>query len=167
MESMNELMQALQDAHSLSGFLKFTLRRLLDLSRARGAFVLQNLGDRLAIRASANSRSSQVIDGEKLIVLPLVQKVFNTQRPIAISDLVRDPHLGDLGSLLKGGYRSLLILPYQSPAESGVIYLLDPLPREGKLEDDLVFYNFFANLISLAIMQLESVRVVEVSEVAD
>ena len=73
-----------------------------------------------------------------------------------ISDLVRDARMSLMTPLIKIGYRSLLIYPYQSPIEDGVIYLVDPVPRNARLEDDLVCYSFFSNLLPLALWHLEN-----------
>jgi hypothetical protein len=156
MECLNEIMAALRDAKTLEGFLRLMLRRLLDLARARAAWVLTRQGERLHVRDSLEADASSAVNPSEAIVLRLVQRVLQTGRALPIADLIRDPHLGELGGLIKAGFRSLLVLPYKSAQEDGVIYLLDPIPRSEKLTDDVVFYNFFANLMPLALMQLKS-----------
>jgi hypothetical protein len=133
------------------------------MSRARAAFVLARREDVLHVRRSLNSSGAAVDNPQELLVLSLIQKVFQAGKAIAVGDMVRDPHMGELGGLIKRGYRSLLILPYRSAMEDGVLYVLDPVPRSGKLTQDLVFYSFFSNLLPLAIMQLEdAVTAVEI-----
>ena len=162
---MNELMLALQNSPSVESFLQLMLKRMIESSRAIAAFVLAREGDNLHIRASLFETRGADLGIENLLVMTLIEKTLQTKAPLAIADLVRDPRMADLGNLIKLGFRSLVILPYQSSFEDGVFYLLDPVPRSSRLIDDLEFYNFFTNLLPLALLHLDSSSSVAVVDV--
>lgn len=164
LECVNDLMRQIHEAPDLVSFLDYMLARVLEVSRARHGLVLSRRDAQLYVRRSMQEGGTKIEQPGDLIVLKLVQRAFQSQRPCAIADLVRDPDIGSLGSLIKAGHRSLLILPYRTPLEEGMLYLVDPVPRSSRLADDLVFYAFFTNLLPLAVAQLEepvSVAVVE------
>lgn len=154
-DCMNELLRILKNSSSLEGFLKVVLRRVLDLSRARSAFVLARQGDQLHIRGSLYSDRSRCRDPQQLLALGLIEKVLKSQESVVVQDMIRDPLIGDLGGLIKQGARSLIVLPYEGVCENGVLYFVDPVPTSGVLKDDMPFYDFLANLLPLAILHLD------------
>ena len=131
------------------------LKRVLEVSRSRSAFVLAVQGDQLHIRAALHSERSKTRDPQRLLALRLIEKVLREKKALVIPDMARDRLLGELGGLIKQGARSLIIQPYQGAYEEGVLYFVDPVPTSGALPDDTSFYDFFGNLIPLALMHLE------------
>ncbi len=166
LECVNDLMRQLNESVDLQEFLEFLLSRVLEISRARYAMVLSRRDSQLYIRRSQKEGGAKVEKPGDLIVLKLALKAFQTQRPLTITDLIRDPNIGMLGGLIKAGHRSLLMLPYKSLQEEGMLYLVDPAPRHTQLADDLTFYTFFTNLLPMAIAQLDQPLNVSVIEEA-
>jgi tetratricopeptide (TPR) repeat protein len=154
-ECMNDLMRILKNAATLEGFLQVVLKRALEVSRARSAFVLAVQGDQVHIRAALHSERSKTRDPQQLLALRLIEKVLQSRSALVIPDMARDRLLGELGGLLKQGARSLIIQPYQGLHEEGVLYFVDPVPTSKALKDDTSFYDFLGNLIPLALMHLE------------
>lgn len=82
----------------------------------------------------------------------ILQKVINEKKPLLYHDVMSDPHLSQFESVQIHRIKSVLGVPIiRNGKVWGVIVADSTLDRREFTEENLVFLNFFSNLVSLAL----------------
>ena len=162
LERMNRLMMALHGGESLVEFLGKMLDDILAISSGEAAFLLWVQGENLTVDTSRAVAGKTVGDPEKVICLPLIEKVLSTKKPLLLADIADDPFVAQ--ELESRGIPCTSLAVVAFPIETSrqvVLYVMNPqLPRGGG-QENLFLLQPFLNLASLAYHQLSPVVVPE------
>ncbi len=152
-DTLYQISQILNSAFYEDTFIQETLDIIIKVVNAeRGLFVkYEEETNKFKIIAARNIQQENIEDLSNFSS-GILQKVINTKEPCLYHDVQNDPNVSQFESIQLHNIKSVLGVPiFRSEKIWGVILVDSRLNRKEFNEENLVFLDFFSNLVSLSL----------------
>ncbi len=152
-ESLYEFTEILNSATRQDSLIEDAIDIVIKIINAeRGLFVkYDGANDNFSI-ITARKISNESITDLHQFSSGILQKVIKEKRPLLYHDVMSDPHLSQFESVQIQRIKSVIGVPIiRDEKVWGVIVADSQLDRREFTEENLLFLNFFSNLVSLAL----------------
>lgn len=114
----------LAEDHDLAGLLRATVDMAVELTSARGGFLVLLEGDEIEIQVARDFDHESVPLAEARFSRTVVREAIRTQAPVVASNVASDPRFTQADSIKDLGFRSVLCVPLPTiDGLSGALYL--------------------------------------------
>ncbi|HVR73271.1 MAG TPA: tetratricopeptide repeat protein [Planctomycetota bacterium] len=156
---VNELMVLLCSGGPLKDFLGRILEQILSVWKGSEAYLLGINGQDLMVEVARAASGEALVEPEKVLCIPLIERVLADQCSILLGDVADDPEVAKLLDEEKITASSLAIIRFSTgPGRLGVLYVVNPQLQRGGGEGNLWVIQPFLNLVPLAYVQLSNER---------
>lgn len=157
-ETLYEISRRLSGAFYESALIGETLDLIIKVINAERGLFVKYEENSFSIIAARNFAQEDIED-LSAFSSGILQKVIDKKEPVLYHDVQNDPNVSQFESIQIHNIKSVLGVPILSSGKVwGVILVDSRLNRKEFTEENLVFLDFFSNIVSLAhdkIMQLE------------
>ncbi len=163
-ETLYEISQALNSAEYEDTLIEDALDLVIEVINAeRGLFAkYDERNDKFEIVSARNFQKENIKDLSEFSS-GLLRKVLQKRKPLLYHDVQSDPQLSQFQSVQIQKIKSVIAVPIiRGEKVWGVILADSQLNRKEFTDENLIFFNFFSNLLSLAldrILEYEKLRV--------
>jgi len=152
-EALYEFSQILNSATHQESLIEDAIDIVIKVINAeRGLFVKYDEERKDFSIITARKISSESITNLAEFSSGILQKVINEKKPLLYHDVMSDPHLSQFESVQIHKIKSVIGVPIiREQKVWGVIVADSTLDRREFTDENLMFLNFFSNLVSLAL----------------
>ncbi len=162
-QTLYEISQALNSAEYEDSLIEDSLDLVIEVINAeRGLFTKYDAKeDKFEIVSARNFQKENIEDLSKFSS-GLLRKVLQKRKPLLYHDVQSDPQISQFQSVQIQKIKSVIAVPViRDEKVWGIILADSQLNRKEFTEENLIFFNFFSNLLSLAldrILEYEKLR---------
>jgi Nif-specific regulatory protein len=132
------------------------------LNAERGLFVKYNAGEKSFSIISARNVKQESITDLSEFSSGILQKVINEKKPVLFHDAQSDPGVSQFESIQLHKIKSIVGVPiFQNGNIWGVCLVDSQLNRNEFTEENLLFLDFFSNMVSLALDKIVKMQVLQ------
>ncbi|MGK9369358.1 sigma-54 interaction domain-containing protein [Melioribacter sp. Ez-97] len=162
-EALFQFSQILNSSPGQDSLIEDAMDIVINIINAeRGLFVKYNEDENNFSIISARKISNESITDLNQFSSGILQKVISEKRPLLYHDVMGDPNLSQFASVQIHSIKSVIGVPIiRDDKVWGVIIADSTKNRQEFTEENLIFLNFFSNLLSLAldrILKLEELE---------
>jgi Nif-specific regulatory protein len=152
-EALFEFTQVLNSPNQQDSLIENAIDVVINVINAeRGLFVKYDEPTNMFSIISARRISNESITDLNQFSSGILQKVIKEKRPLLYHDVMGDPNLSQFESVQIHRIKSVIGVPiFRDRKVWGVIVADSTLDRREFTEENLIFLNFFSNLLSLAL----------------
>lgn len=152
-EALFEFTQVLNSPNHQDSLIENAIDVVINVINAeRGLFVKYDEGTNQFSIISARKISNESITDLNQFSSGILQKVIKEKRPLLYHDVMGDPNLSQFESVQIHRIKSVIGVPIIRDRKVwGVIVADSTLDRREFTEENLIFLNFFSNLVALAL----------------
>ncbi len=162
-ETLYQISQTLNTAVFQDTLIEETLDLIIKVINAeRGLFVKYHEENNNFTIIAARNIDQQNIDDLSTFSSGILKKVIDTKEPCLYHDVQSDPNLSQFESIQLHNIKSVLGVPILNDGKIwGVILVDSRFNRKEFSEENLVFLDFFSNLVSLALEKIIKIEQIE------
>ncbi len=162
-ETLYKISQALNSAIYQDSLIKETLDVIIRVLHAdRGLFVKHDSETNKFSIIGARNMEQQSIEDITVFSSGILQKVIERGAPVLYHDVQNDPNISQFESIQIHNIKSILGVPIkQNDKVWGVILVDSSINRKEFTDENMVFLDFFSNLVSLALDRITRFEALE------
>ncbi len=159
-EALHRISSMLNSAELPENLVEKSLDLVVDVLHAeRALFVKYDKAAESFSFIGARNIQQETISDLKVFSSGILQEVINTRKPCLYHDVQSDPQISQFESVQIQQIKSVLGVPIFSKNEIWGVILADSRKRRQEFtEENLLFLEFFANLVSLALDKILSIE---------
>jgi Nif-specific regulatory protein len=162
-ETLYKISQALNSATYQDSLIKETLDVIIHVLHAeRGLFVKYETDSGKFSIIGARNMEKQSIEDISEFSSSILQKVIEREEPVLYHDVQNDPNISQFESIQIHKIKSILGVPIRRNDKVWGVILVDSLiNRKEFTNENMVFLDFFSNLVSLALNRITQFEALE------